>query len=72
MFPDKRQYAVFLTILKKLVFSVIYNFTEIRSKQIELSHAHGRTDGPSDMTKLIVAFLKFAKMIKISSFSKRT
>jgi hypothetical protein len=30
----------------------------------ELFHADGRTDGQTDMTKLIVAFLNFAKALK--------
>ena len=37
---------------------------KIRPVGAELFHADGRTDGQTDMTKLIVAFRNFAKQLK--------
>ena len=39
---------------------------EIRSVGAELIHADGRTDGQTDMTKLIVTFCSFANAAKKS------
>jgi len=36
-----------------------FSFFEIRPVEAELSHADGRTDGRTDMTKRIVAFHNF-------------
>jgi len=38
---------------------------KIRPVGAELFYADGRTDGPTDMTKLIVAFYKFANAPKL-------
>jgi len=40
---------------------------KIRQVGAELFHADGRTDGHTDMTKLIVALLSFANAIKSRS-----
>jgi hypothetical protein len=39
-------------------------FMEIHPVGAELLHAHGQTDGHTDMTKLIVAFRKFTNAPK--------
>ena len=41
--------------------SQISNFTKIRPAGAEFFHANKRTEGWSDITKLMVAFCKFAK-----------
>ena len=49
----------------------ISNFTKIRPVAEELFRADGRTDGRTDMTKLIAAFRNFAHAPKTSSFRSR-
>jgi hypothetical protein len=40
------------------------NFMKIRPLGAELFHAEGRTDGPTDMTKLMVPFRNFVSVPK--------
>ena len=51
----------------------ISNLIKIRPEGAELFHAegHGRTDGQTDMTKLIVAFRNFASAPKTATESER-
>jgi hypothetical protein len=42
-------------------YTQISNFTKIRPVGAELFDVEGQTDGQTDMTKLIVVFLNFAK-----------
>jgi len=50
---------IFWTDIRKNI--QISNIMKIRPVGAELFHVDGRTDGRSDMTKLIVAFRKFCK-----------
>ena len=43
----------------------IPNFLKILPVGAELFHADGRTDGQTDMTKIIVAFRNFANALKM-------
>ena len=43
----------------------ISNFIKIRPVAAELFHMDGRTDGETDMTKLIIAFCNVANALKI-------
>jgi hypothetical protein len=43
----------------------IVNYIKVRPLGAELFHAHRRADGRPDMTKLIVAFRKFATACKM-------
>jgi hypothetical protein len=56
------------------IFEKYENFMKISSVGAELFHADwltdGRTDGPTDMTKLIVAFLNFANAPKSGAKSR--
>jgi len=45
-------------------YTQISNFKKIRLAEAELCHADGRTDGRTDMTKLMVAFRNFANAPK--------
>jgi hypothetical protein len=56
----------FCQILRKIDFSQqiskniqILNFTKIRLVEVDLFHTDGRTDGRTDMTKVIVGFRNF-------------
>jgi hypothetical protein len=61
------KYPLFLSDFKQTVLSTDFrkilkqNFTKIHSVGAESFHANGRTDGQTEMTKLIVAFRNFLK-----------
>jgi hypothetical protein len=42
---------------------------KIRPVEVELFHADGRTDGQTDMTKIIVFFEIFRRSVKFETFN---
>jgi hypothetical protein len=61
-FSDFKETLIFLDRVSKN--TEISNVTKVRLEGAELLHADGRTDGQTDMTKLIVAFRNFVNESK--------
>jgi len=70
LLSDCNETGIFLTDFREKN-TEISNFIQIRPVKYELVHAGGRTDGETDMTKLIVAFRTFTKAPKKLEVRKR-